>query len=80
MLFLPDFIQTPPLHLGRHTDILNEPGRFLLGETVVHHRIELLAEIIRLLLKMIPDQRGYSVRESAEHYQINTPLIENIPF
>jgi len=32
-------------------------ARHVLGEQVVNHRCELLAEITRLLLTMIPDQR-----------------------
>ena len=32
-------------------------GRHVLGERVLNHRCELLAEIIRLLLTMIPQQR-----------------------
>jgi four helix bundle protein len=33
-------------------------GRHILGETVMAHRAELLSEIIRLLLTMIPKQRN----------------------
>ena len=32
-------------------------GRFVLGESVAEHRIRLITQIIRLLLRMIPNQR-----------------------
>jgi four helix bundle protein len=46
-------------------------GRHILGETVAQHRMQLLTEIIRLLLTMVPDQReqrGYLIREDREPY------------
>ncbi len=39
-------------------------GRHVLGESVVDHRIQLLSQIIRLLLKIVPQQRGKSLREA----------------
>src|SRR5215210_6598923 len=47
-------------------------GRHVLGETVVQHRLQLLAEIIRLLLTMTSRQRGHVLREENEIYQIET--------
>ena len=38
-------------------------GRHVLGETVTRHRSGLLTQIIRLLLTMIPQQRGRILRE-----------------
>jgi four helix bundle protein len=38
-------------------------GRHVLGEEVTVHRLDLLTQIIRLLLVMIPDQRGRVLRE-----------------
>src|SRR5439155_5260302 len=38
-------------------------GRFVLGEAVAHHRIQLHTQIIRLLLKMVPSTRGYALHE-----------------
>jgi four helix bundle protein len=38
-------------------------GRHVLGEEVSVHRLDLLTQIIRLLLVMIPDQRGRTLRE-----------------
>ena len=34
-------------------------GRHVLGEPVVEHRIQLITEIVRLLLAMVPNQRAY---------------------
>jgi four helix bundle protein len=43
-------------------------GRFVLGDVIAHHRIALLTQIIRLLLKMVPQQRGHRISESRSHY------------
>jgi four helix bundle protein len=37
-------------------------GRFVLGEKVTGHRLTLLEEVIRLLVTMVPDQRGTRAR------------------
>jgi hypothetical protein len=42
----------------------------VIGETVVAHRLNLLAQIARLLLVMIPDQRGQQMREEAAQYGV----------
>jgi len=47
-------------------------GRHVLGVSVVDHRIGLVTQIIRLLLSMIPDQRGTLLREDPPWY--NTSL------
>lgn len=44
-------------------------GRHVLGETVTEHRLNLLAEIIRLLLTMIPQQRERPLREERLPYK-----------
>ena len=44
-------------------------GRFVLGDKVANHRIGLFTQIAKLLLKMIPDQRGQLLREQAGAYQ-----------
>lgn len=38
-------------------------GRHILGAPVTHHRLQFSAQIIRLLLTMIPDQRESVLRE-----------------
>ncbi|RMI15099.1 MAG: four helix bundle protein [Calditrichaeota bacterium] len=48
-------------------------GRYILGDKVVQHRIKLLTHLIRLLLKMIPHQRGYVIQEP------NTPYLSEVP-
>ena len=66
-------------------------ARHVLGETVLTHRIQLLTEIIRLLLAMVPDQRGTVLREEPTPYGNTSdqsapgvglspePLLTNIP-
>ena len=44
-------------------------GRHVLGETVAQHRLSLLTQIIRLLLTMIPQQRGRILHEQPLPYQ-----------
>lgn len=45
-------------------------GRHILGEAVVQHRLNLIKQIIRLLLTMIPNQRQQTnLREEKEAYQ-----------
>ena len=44
-------------------------GRHVLGEIVTQHRLSLLTQIIRLLLAMIPQQRGRILREQRISYQ-----------
>ena len=59
-------------------------GRFVLGEEVVAHRHDLMTQIIRLLLVMVPEQRGGEIREPDPHYEASesseADLLEDIPF
>src|ERR1051325_4687659 len=48
-------------------------GRHVLGESVVAHRIGLLAEVIKLLLTMIPNQRGGVLKEDPLGYHAEPP-------
>jgi four helix bundle protein len=43
-------------------------SRHVLGPAVVDHRLKLHAGIIRLLMRMVPDQRAESVAESEADY------------
>jgi four helix bundle protein len=43
-------------------------GRHILGQSVVTHRMDLLTQIIRLLLVMVPEQRGDYMKEEAAEY------------
>lgn len=57
-------------------------GRRILSETVVTHRLKLLEEIIRLLLTMVPQQRGRTIREENAIYHVEpflNGLFENVP-
>ncbi|MBI3921334.1 MAG: four helix bundle protein [Armatimonadetes bacterium] len=47
-------------------------ARHLLGEEVTAHRLALLTPIIRLLLTMVPQQRGRLLREERAEYQVSS--------
>ncbi|MBI5397418.1 MAG: four helix bundle protein [Verrucomicrobia bacterium] len=51
-------------------------GRFVLGEKVASHRLELLSQIIRLLLRMVPEQRGDVLREAPAAYRVDSTPAE----
>ena len=44
-------------------------GRHVLREAVTSHRLCLLTQIIRLLVTMVPQQRGHTLREQSVTYQ-----------
>src|SRR5574341_556685 len=46
-------------------------GRHVLGSEIALHRLRLLTQIIRLLLTMIPEQRGRILREDYPEYRVN---------
>ena len=57
-------------------------GRYILGETISLHRIQLLTNIVRHLLKIIPAERGYRLSEESVPYGLETKpneLLENVP-
>jgi len=58
------------------------PARHVLTERVALHRIGLLTHIIRLLLKIIPSERGYHLREEPPEYGVVfdvSDLFQNVP-
>jgi four helix bundle protein len=58
-------------------------GRHVLGHEVFQHRSKFLTEIIRLLLTMVPQQRGRTLREEQGEYIAGIDiesLLQNIPF
>ena len=58
-------------------------GRFVLTEMIANHRIRLQTHIIRLLLTMIPQQRGKILRESGPIYRAHSlpdNILTEIPF
>ncbi|MBI3742568.1 MAG: four helix bundle protein [Chloroflexi bacterium] len=46
-------------------------ARYILGEKVSKHRFSLLAQIIRLLLTIVPEQRGRTLHENKLLYRTN---------
>lgn len=46
-------------------------ARFVLGDEIFQHRVQVTTEILRLLLTMIPQQRGQTLREDSPFYEIN---------
>jgi len=46
-------------------------GRHLLREVVVDHRIKLLSEVIRMLLKIVSSTRPEKVKENVEEYTVS---------
>jgi four helix bundle protein len=58
-------------------------ARHVLGEKAVQHRLGLSTEIIKLLLTMVPDQRGQGkqkVCEESPEYVVNGILDVEVPF
>jgi len=47
-------------------------ARFILGDNIFQHRAQIITEILRLLLTMIPQQRGYVIREDSDPYEVKT--------
>ena len=55
-------------------------GRHVIGEEVAEHRMEFTTQIIRLLIKMIPDQRGYKIKEDCSEYITEDTTQNEVPF
>jgi four helix bundle protein len=51
-------------------------GRHVLGDAIVTHRIQLLTRVTQLLLKMLPQQRGFAVHEAGAPYGIECSGVE----
>ena len=47
-------------------------ARHVLDDAVIEHRLSLQTQIIRLLLKMVPDQRKRAIREENIPYEVDT--------
>jgi len=55
-------------------------AQYVLSEAVAGHRIQLLTQIIRLLLTVIPAERGYKMREKQAPYIVSpAALLDNSP-
>ena len=50
-------------------------ARHVLGETIADHRLRFLTQIIRLLLTMVPDQRGQTLHEDAVPYRLGNTAV-----
>jgi four helix bundle protein len=62
-------------------------ARYVLGETVFQHRLELLTRVIQLLLTMIPQQRVHTLHEQSAAYHTSPErdeeiqaLLRDVPF
>lgn len=54
-------------------------SRHVLGQNVFEHRLTFLTHVIKLLLTMVPQQRGKVLKEEAAEYKVNTEvLLEDI--
>jgi four helix bundle protein len=49
-------------------------GRRVLSSIVLKHRLQLLTQIIRLLLVMIPDQRGVQIHDEETEYRVDPSM------
>ncbi|PSQ97841.1 MAG: four helix bundle protein [Bacteroidetes bacterium SW_9_63_38] len=56
-------------------------GRFVLGDEVTQHRLAFMSEIVRLLLAIIPKQRGGEIREPEPSCFLSDQdkVLENVP-
>jgi four helix bundle protein len=54
-------------------------GRHVLSEPIAAHRMKLLSEIIRLLLTLIPAERGYKIAEEQTAYDADVMDLLNNP-
>jgi len=52
-------------------------GRHVLSEPVAKHRIKLLTAVARMLLKIIPSERGYKIREEVATYRVRDDLAQD---
>jgi four helix bundle protein len=64
---------------AREARVWYHQGRHVLSEAVATHRIKLLTQIIRLLLTIIPAERGHKLAEEKALYDITTRLLNNPP-
>ncbi len=55
-------------------------GRHVLGDAAAEHRMDLITQIIRLLIKMVPDQRGYKIKEDNSEYGAKNIIHDKVPF
>jgi len=51
-------------------------GRHVLGQEITYNRMNLLTQIIRLVLTMVSQQRGYVLREDSLEYQTDVDTAQ----
>ena len=54
-------------------------GRHVLSDRVTEHRVNLLAEIARMLLKIIPQERAHNLAEEQAGYEIDPSVLLDSP-
>ena len=52
-------------------------ARYVLSDEVANHRLDLLSQIIRLLLTMIPDKRETTIKETPLPYEVGTVSFDD---
>ncbi len=55
-------------------------GRHVLGEEVFSHRTALLTEMIKMLLTIVPEERGSRVHEDSVGYKVRSVWDVEVPF
>jgi len=55
-------------------------SRYVLGEDVFSHRAAFLTEIIKMLLKIVPEERGMRICEDSVEYKVKNVLDKAVPF
>ena len=55
-------------------------ARHVLDDSISKHRMEFITQVIRLLIKMVPDQRGYKIKEEHPEYMIVDLLQDEVLF
>lgn len=56
---------------AREARIWYYQGRYVLSEAVTTHRLRLLTQVVRLLLTIIPAERGYKLAEEGVPYSLS---------
>ncbi len=65
---------------AREARIWYYQGRYVLPKNMIPHRLQLLTSIIRLLLTIIPAERGYKMAEPQTDYSVDqTALFDHLP-
>jgi four helix bundle protein len=55
-------------------------GRHVLPDRILQHRLQLLAEIARMLLSMIPEERTHYLAEEPAEYEVElSSLLDDLP-